>query len=56
MDQIERVTEGPFFFYIVHFELDVWWDPSSSQFSIPCQKGLKNENSHAWLCRAEVYT
>jgi hypothetical protein len=34
VDEIEWGTEGPFFFYVVDFKLNVRRDPDTGQFSV----------------------
>lgn len=57
VDEIEGGTEGPFFFYVVDFKLNVRRDPETSISSVLVfRNGWNVGNSQAWLCRAEVYT
>jgi hypothetical protein len=54
VDEIKWGLECPVCFHVVHFELDIWWDPeimlNPCFFLEVCEKGL-----HDWLGRTQVY-
>jgi hypothetical protein len=41
VDEIEWGTEDSFCFYVVHFKLDVWWDPETGQISVFISGGIE---------------